>query len=109
MNITWWAHKDLNLGPTGYEPVALTTELWALFKFTNISIILEKGKCEMIEVKCTINQNLHFLKHTDCAIPNINTAPVQSFGYVQSEITKESIERQSDFAPETILIKRMVR
>ncbi len=25
-----WAHHDLNLGPTGYEPVALTTELWAL-------------------------------------------------------------------------------
>ena len=20
----WWAHQDLNLGPTGYEPVALT-------------------------------------------------------------------------------------
>jgi hypothetical protein len=26
----WWAHQDSNLGPTGYEPVALTTELWAL-------------------------------------------------------------------------------
>jgi hypothetical protein len=20
----WWAHQDLNLGPTGYEPAALT-------------------------------------------------------------------------------------
>ena len=20
----WWAHQDSNLGPTGYEPVALT-------------------------------------------------------------------------------------
>ncbi len=99
----------MNLGPTGYEPVALTTELWALFKFINISIILEKGKYEMIDEKCTIYQNLPFLKHTDCAISNINTTSVQSFGYVQSEITKESIERQSDFAPETILIKRMVR
>ena len=26
----WWAHQDSNLGPTGYEPVALTAELWAL-------------------------------------------------------------------------------
>ena len=25
-----WAHQDSNLGPTGYEPVALTAELWAL-------------------------------------------------------------------------------
>ena len=25
----WWAHQDSNLGPSGYEPVALTTELWA--------------------------------------------------------------------------------
>ncbi len=24
-----WAHQDSNLGPTGYEPVALPTELWA--------------------------------------------------------------------------------
>lgn len=22
-----WAHQDLNLGPTGYEPAALTAEL----------------------------------------------------------------------------------
>ncbi len=25
----WWAHRDLNLGPLGYEPIALTAELWA--------------------------------------------------------------------------------
>jgi hypothetical protein len=25
--ILWWAHQDSNLGPTGYEPVALTAEL----------------------------------------------------------------------------------
>ncbi len=24
-----WAHQDSNLGPTGYEPAALTAELWA--------------------------------------------------------------------------------
>lgn len=32
----WWARQDSNLGPTGYEPVALPTELWArmsAFKF----------------------------------------------------------------------------
>lgn len=27
-----WANQDLNLGPTGYEPAALTTELLALVK-----------------------------------------------------------------------------
>ena len=26
----WWAHQDSNLGQTGYEPAALTAELWAL-------------------------------------------------------------------------------
>ena len=26
----WWAHLDSNQGPTGYEPVALPVELWAL-------------------------------------------------------------------------------
>src|ERR1041385_998150 len=25
----WWAHQDLNLGPSDYESPALTTELWA--------------------------------------------------------------------------------
>ena len=25
----WWAHQDSNLGQTGYEPAALTAELWA--------------------------------------------------------------------------------
>ena len=24
---SWWAHQDSNLGPAGYEPVALPTEL----------------------------------------------------------------------------------
>ena len=28
--LVWWAHQDSNLGPTGYEPVALPAELWAL-------------------------------------------------------------------------------
>ena len=28
---SWWAHLDSNQGPTGYEPVALPTELWARF------------------------------------------------------------------------------
>lgn len=27
-----WVHLDLNQGPTGYEPVALTTELWTLMR-----------------------------------------------------------------------------
>ena len=28
--VLWWAHLGSNQGPTGYEPVALPTELWAL-------------------------------------------------------------------------------
>ncbi len=27
--LIWWAHLGSNQGPTGYEPVALPTELWA--------------------------------------------------------------------------------
>src|SRR5438034_6121754 len=27
---SWWVHQDSNLGPAGYEPVALTAELWTL-------------------------------------------------------------------------------
>ena len=26
--VAWWVHQDSNLGPAGYEPVALTAELW---------------------------------------------------------------------------------
>ena len=29
MSEVWWAHQDSNLGPAGYEPEALTAELWA--------------------------------------------------------------------------------
>jgi hypothetical protein len=28
--LSWWAHLASNQGPSGYEPVALPTELWAL-------------------------------------------------------------------------------
>ena len=28
-SVVWWAHQDSNLGQTGYEPAALTAELWA--------------------------------------------------------------------------------
>jgi hypothetical protein len=27
--VNWWAHLASNQGPSGYEPVALPTELWA--------------------------------------------------------------------------------
>ena len=29
MHGVWWAHQDSNLGQAGYEPAALTAELWA--------------------------------------------------------------------------------
>ncbi len=33
LNKQWWAHLGSNQGPTGYEPVALPVELWALSAF----------------------------------------------------------------------------
>lgn len=27
LSLEWWAYQDSNLGPAGYEPVALPTEL----------------------------------------------------------------------------------
>jgi hypothetical protein len=30
IRVIWWAHLGSNQGPTGYEPVALPAELWAL-------------------------------------------------------------------------------
>ena len=39
-----WAHQESNLGPTGYEPVALPTELWALLLYHNGKILtIAKG------------------------------------------------------------------
>lgn len=32
--VEWWAPQDSNLGPTGYEPAALTAELGALGELT---------------------------------------------------------------------------
>ena len=29
-SVEWWAHQDSNLERAGYEPAALTVELWAL-------------------------------------------------------------------------------
>jgi hypothetical protein len=37
----WWAHLVSNQGPTGYEPVALPAELWAL-----------KCSCHYCEIEC---------------------------------------------------------
>src|SRR5881397_853607 len=31
-----WAHQDSNLEQAGYEPAALTVELWARSKFTSL-------------------------------------------------------------------------
>jgi hypothetical protein len=36
----WWAHLASNQGPSGYEPVALPTELWA----HQFEIIRRNGK-----------------------------------------------------------------
>ena len=34
-----WAHLGSNQGPTGYEPVALPAELWALFREAIVFVI----------------------------------------------------------------------
>jgi hypothetical protein len=43
----WWAHLGSNQGPTGYEPVALPTELWAQNKIH-----------QYIMSRCLLNNNL---------------------------------------------------
>ena len=35
----WWAHQDSNLEQAGYEPAALTVELWARDKYESKSSI----------------------------------------------------------------------
>ncbi len=41
---SWWARKDLNLGPTDYESAALTAELRAPLQTSyNDSIFFERG------------------------------------------------------------------
>lgn len=46
--VEWWAHQDLNLGPLGYEPIALTAELWARLKKQTLArkAIGKKTLCE---------------------------------------------------------------
>ena len=43
-----WAHQDSNLGQAGYEPAALTAELWA---HTDFKGIREKGKGKREKVR----------------------------------------------------------
>src|ERR1043166_6030462 len=45
----WWAHQDLNLGPSDYESPALTTELWA--RFTPHMEPQAPGKCKVGNLK----------------------------------------------------------
>ena len=37
MSEGWWAHQDSNLGQAGYEPAALTAELWAQEEFSTFA------------------------------------------------------------------------
>jgi hypothetical protein len=47
--VEWWAHQDSNLGQAGYEPAALTAELWAR---TSVKVKRKKlkGKSESLSV-----------------------------------------------------------
>ena len=38
--IKWWTVRDSNPGPTGYEPVALPTELTVHIPLTNIAVTI---------------------------------------------------------------------
>ena len=42
--MSWWVHQDSNLGPAGYEPVALTAELWTLRIGDSTSILLNRRR-----------------------------------------------------------------
>jgi hypothetical protein len=44
-----WAHLGSNQGPTGYEPVALPTELWARLDRLTDSNIFVKGMVVLID------------------------------------------------------------
>ncbi len=47
LTLNRWAHQESNLGPTGYEPVALPTELWAL-SFSKFNAFTDcKGFCQV--------------------------------------------------------------
>jgi hypothetical protein len=43
----WWAHQDSNLERAGYEPAALTIELWARDSMGQI-----EADCELLILDC---------------------------------------------------------
>ncbi len=55
---SWWANQDLNLGPSGYEPVALPTELLALIIIKKIYIsVLMPGVNTLIIIRYKTRQS----------------------------------------------------
>ena len=41
----WWAHQDSNLEQAGYEPAALTVELWAPKSIANRKTLIANWNC----------------------------------------------------------------
>ena len=56
MVCNWWAHLASNQGPTGYEPVALPTELWARchFSMNVLSRLLRLGCLNFLKALASI-------------------------------------------------------
>src|SRR3989304_321011 len=66
--LSWWAHLDANQGPTGYEPVALPTELWA-----------PSGKYIHVFLNLPILRKYHLLCQGDSKTPSTRWLPAFSF------------------------------
>jgi hypothetical protein len=57
----WWACLDLNQGPSGYEPVALTTELQALRTDSNAFDFSRLRRAPSRVVRCRVDDELRGL------------------------------------------------
>ena len=56
-----WAHQDSNLGRTGYEPAALTAELWARVTMSQSrSAVASQSQSSVVESRqlSTVNQSI---------------------------------------------------
>ncbi len=55
-NYEWWGYLDLNQGPIGYEPTALTTELYPQNNEQWTMYNEQSGNCKLLFVNCTLKQ-----------------------------------------------------
>src|SRR4026208_2099973 len=58
--VEWWAHQDSNLEQAGYEPAALTVELWARGKVSRSSTFEERAQLAAARRMPQLAQRLRF-------------------------------------------------